>query len=125
MLLINLRINLRINVYTSIHLRINLRIKFIPVINYIIKYNNHESKFCNLKCSTHDSANATREPKHGFWSLENPRKSSSKELKIRSKTSSKAMMLPRWSWNLQFFENSGFFNDFWIPKWSQNPRKKA
>ena len=57
--------------------------------------------------------------------LQNRWKSSSEDVKIHSKSSFKAILLQRRPSNLNFFENLWFFNDFWLPKRSQNPRKNA
>ena len=86
---------------------------------------NHQSKVCNLTCSSHISAHWTRESKNIVQRLQNPWKSSSEGLKIHSKSSFKAILLQRKPSNHIFFENLWFLNDFWPPKWSQNPRKNA
>ena len=86
---------------------------------------NHQSKVCNLTCSTHISAQWTKESKNIVQRHSNPWKSSSEGLKIHSKSSFKAILLQRRPSNLNFFEKLWFFNDFWLPKRSPNPRKKV
>ena len=72
---------------------------------------NHQSKVCNLTCSTHISAQWTKESKNIVQRHSNPWKSSSEGLKIHSKSSFKAILLQRKPSNLNFFEKLWFFND--------------
>ena len=86
---------------------------------------NHQSKVCNLTCSTHISAQWTKESKNIVQRHSNPWKSSSEGFKIHSKSSFKAILLQRRPSTLNFIEKLWFFNDFWLPKRSPNPRKKV
>ena len=61
--------------------------------------------------------------KNRCWRLKNQTKSSSQGLKIHPKSSSKAIVLQRTLSNINFFENLWFFDDFWIPKYTQHQRK--
>ena len=84
------------SIHPSIHLSIHWSAPRRP---------NHQSKFCNLECCTHVWANATRDQKNSFWRLENQRKFSSKDSKVCSKRSFKAIVLQKVPLNLHFARN--------------------
>ena len=73
---------------------------------------NHESKFCNLKCFTHDSANATRKPKNRFWSLENPRNWAPRRLKSVQNAVQKRWCFQGGHWNSIFSKICNFSTVF-------------